>query len=711
MGASLAGLASLGRAEAPQTVAPATLSAADIGARLRVFATPGDYKLDNGAVTAAVRRRDGWLTDFWRDRETLPSSPALGAMTAMDGLWQLYPIAHDGKTEVPFVNSRVSLLADGIETEGTARFASLTLRAVTTYRLERSLPRLHIVTRVEVVSGRGVAKLGLGDSVRWGNTRALVDGAVKRQLKWDGSARWVGRRGAGGDLSLRAATGARFELHLSGRKPGSVGALRAIFARGPLSPGGSLTIARVLSYGEMPAPAPDRPTPKGRLVVKVTDERGRPLPAKMRVEREGRKEPLFPEDGDLDGADHFMWTGSGHLERELEPGRYALLVTSGIERDAARLAATITSGGRVELDARLPRVIDTPGIVAGDLHLHQAPSVDADISFANRVVAIAAEGVEFAVATDHYVVTDLAPTVRWLTERGVLTRAVHTVSGTEASTLGRRFGHFNVFPLRMGQAVVSTDTTPAELFASARRAAPAGILQVNHPRMEPALGYFNYYGMDEQTGAVSVAGFDPNFDTLEVYNGDEAAELEQVERVLRDWLHLLGRGARYTATGSSDSHNLAFLDPGLPRTLIRYASGGDDDRDVEAPTAAVITALKSGRVTVTSGPIIDARIGEAGPGDTARVSGGRARLHVTVRAAPWIDVRWVELYVGGSGNARERLPVRPSREVVRFDRDVYLPVSGPTFVVVAAKGIRELPNVSRSGTQPFGFTNPIWITR
>ena len=36
------------------------------------------------------------------------------------------------------------------------------------------------------------------------------------------------------------------------------------------------------------------------------------------------------------------------------------------------------------------------------------------------------------------------------------------------------------------------------------------------------LGYFTHFGLDEQTAAPSVAGYSDAFDTIEVYNGDEA---------------------------------------------------------------------------------------------------------------------------------------------------------------------------------------------
>ncbi len=235
------------------------------------------------------------------------------------------------------------------------------------------------------------------------------------------------------------------------------------------------------------------------------------------------------------------------------------------------------------------------------------------------------------------------------------------------------------------------------------------MLQVNHPRWDPKIAYFSAYQVDEKTGEPAVAGYDPGFDTLEVYNGDDAYNLKKVEQPFADWLHLLGAGHRYAATGSSDSHNLAFLDPGLPRTLIHHGAGGDDASDVRAPVARVIEAIKAGRSIVTSGPILEASVDGAGPGETARGVGKRARLRLRVRAAPWIDVTWLEVLMGGRGERVHSESIKKSRAVVRLDKTVEVPVNSPTFLVVTVKGERGLPNVSRDGTKPFAFTNPIWI--
>ena len=57
------------------------------------------------------------------------------------------------------------------------------------------------------------------------------------------------------------------------------------------------------------------------------------------------------------------------------------------------------------------RAYDSPGWVAGDFHIHAAPSTDSGLPIDKRVFSCAAEGLEVAVATDHNYVTDYAPVI------------------------------------------------------------------------------------------------------------------------------------------------------------------------------------------------------------------------------------------------------------------------------------------------------------
>lgn len=686
---------------------PELVTTRNIPRALRVFAEPGDLLLRNAEVSAVVRRRDGALVDFVRERPILPSADQLGTMTEIDGVWELVPVLmRPGGRSVTPQTAAVHKDAGAVQVASTLELDQVRVGVRLRYELAPGRPLL----RISVTFGAESPippELKLGLLARWGNLSYFVEGNPMPLVSYAGPVSWVGRRGAGGDLLLRAGGSGSFLAEFQSR-PGFQGPLHAWIERAPV-PRRTLAGTFELSYESLPIPSVVAPA-AGRIEIRVQDERGRPIPAKAAfLPEEDPGKAVFPSEGDLSGADRFSWTGNGRILAEPPLGRYWVLVSAGPERALARRLLLIGPRKTVKWEVTLERVVATPGWIASDLHLHQAASVDADVSFEARVIAVAAEGIELAVATDHYVVTDLGPTVRSLVQAGALSRPLSTVVGSEVSTLWTRFGHFNVFPLTSGANIEYRDTTPARLFAAARRASPDGVLQVNHPRWEPRLGYFSHFELHPETAEPQKPGFDPGFDTVEVYNGEDARDLARVERVLAEYLRLLAGGRRYVATGSSDSHKLAFLDPGVPRTLVAHGGLKDDDADVHAPVADVLRGLKAGNVVVTSGPFIEAKIDGAGPGETLYAAGSRSELHVRVLAPPWISTSRLRVLQGPNGRVLFDLPIPKSRKTVRLERRLVLQHPESTFVVVTVTGDDPLPNSGRGEIRPFAFTNPIWI--
>jgi hypothetical protein len=79
----------------------------------------------------------------------------------------------------------------------------------------------------------------------------------------------------------------------------------------------------------------------------------------------------------------------------------------------------------------------------------------------DRVIALLAEGIEFAVATDHNHVTDYGPSIF---ELGQASR-INSARGVEITTSA--WGHFNAYPFPAAAAAPKVaDLTPAEIFAA-----------------------------------------------------------------------------------------------------------------------------------------------------------------------------------------------------------------------------------------------------
>lgn len=349
----------------------------------------------------------------------------------------------------------------------------------------------------------------------------------------------------------------------------------------------------------------------------------------------------------------------------------------------------------------LERLVETRGWLSADFHLHSDPSPDSSVSLEDRVVSLAAEGVEVAVATDHNHVTDFGPAVR---AHG-LASALLSVVGVEITTVG--WGHFNAFPYPLdARTPQHAGVVPWEIFADARALAPRAVIQVNHPRMSGGIGYFSRLRMSEDLAPEAEEGFSFDFDTLELVNGFELDQPATLEKNLQEWFALLDWGHTYTAVGNSDSHSLVFQWAGYPRTYVKVA---DDDPE-RVSEDEIASALLKGRAQISNGIFAEARVaGEGGPGDLVASPTGEVLLEVAAHAAPWVDVSRAEAWVNGQLLAKTTL-VPPSRQRPVYGWRQLLELHEDAWIVVIVRGDRPLRETfpEAKGT-PFVILNPIFV--
>ncbi|MFW6023355.1 MAG: CehA/McbA family metallohydrolase [Myxococcota bacterium] len=568
---------------------------------------------------------------------------------------------------------------------------------------------------------------GDGDTARLRSNLAVVAGSLAEPVRRLGWAR--GDPFAEVLVTLPyAPEGARVVARTEDGKP-VVGA--SADARGqvllPLPPirGPRAAPTHVLvasAYGHAPSDpvsvrATDRrarvPIPRGgRVRVTVADAEGEPMIGRVRlVGIEGTSTPDLGPVWRASGAGDTVIAAEGDIVLPVPPGQYRAIVSHGPEWSLQDETVEVTETFQPRVRGRLEHLIDPGDWVACDFHLHAAPSYDSEVDLEDRLTSLSAEGIAFAVPTDHNHVTDYASAASSLRLSGF-----GTVPGVEVSTWDPMFGHFNAYPYpvrpddRGNGAPAYQRTSPAELFSALREAGEDVVVQVNHPRLEPDIGYFDSMGLDPTTGSASDA-YSDDFDVIEVWNGFDIARPERVEQVLQDWLALLARGDRVVANGSSDSHQIPFQWAGYPRTYVRVPGGAPEDG------RAVVRSLLAGRAFVTNGPFLEAWVGDGGLGDVASPAGDVLPVKVRVRAAPWMTVDAIDLFVG---DERVRtVPVETSvepaggarRDVVRFDDTVELPAPDhDTFVVVRVRGEDTLDAFfGREEVRPMAFTNPIWI--
>jgi hypothetical protein len=405
------------------------------------------------------------------------------------------------------------------------------------------------------------------------------------------------------------------------------------------------------------------------------------------------------------------------------PGRYRVYATRGPEYGVTQAELEVLPGQEVALAIEAPaRALDTPGWISADFHVHSGLSFDSALPPRLRLAAFVAQGAEVLVPSEHDRVVDYAPRIR---ELG-LERLVTSVVGVEltgsvrSEAAPRTIGHSNVFPLPFrpelhnGGAPRGEGVRLRASIAEVRALAGERVFQLNHPRgarvgdvgdgeflshLSNGAGFDPTRPLDSGPNAALLerdpaSGLrDLDFDAVELMNGGSLAYY----RIVRaDWFSLLLQGERRTAMANSDSHRISSV-VALPRSYVRVP----DDRVSGLDEAALVRAVRAGRVFGTTGPIPEVRLGSAEIGDLYAGSSGTLRLGV--RAAPWVPISSGRVYVNGVLVAEQPLArERPLEVPLRFE--------GDSFVTVEIEGeADEVFGAVAPKTVPFAFANPIFV--
>ncbi|HEY5923282.1 MAG TPA: CehA/McbA family metallohydrolase [Kofleriaceae bacterium] len=451
--------------------------------------------------------------------------------------------------------------------------------------------------------------------------------------------------------------------------------------------------------------------PSATLAVSVVDEQGRHAPVKIQLL--ARDERIRAVDGRnllyslqlgesvrptaSDGTDRYIerawWTNDGRLLAKVRPGDYELVVSRGPEYELTTEAVTLVAGSYVGKQLTLTRSFDTPGWIAGDFHIHAAPSTDSGLPIDKRVTSCAAEGLEVAVATDHNFITDYAPVIA----SSGLDPWLLGIPGMELTTF--EAGHFIGYPLRVdpgstrGGEFLWAHQTPQQLFDQLRDLAvhpTDNVVQVAHPRQQ-VLGYWSQYFVDAATGEpylptgimgvfapygdeFKAENFSYDFDSVELLTARKLEDLHTYRApnplppgpfpdpqpvpgeivvgrdgrptfpgTIETWMTLLDRGHKATGIGASDTHHLLGDEPGDARTLLYVGDGKDTlggfSRD------DVVQATREHRAITTNAPFLDMQINGARIGSTITDSGAMVPVEIRVRAPSWAKVDRLKVYM------------------------------------------------------------------
>ncbi|MCB9648387.1 MAG: hypothetical protein H6730_17570 [Deltaproteobacteria bacterium] len=178
-----------------------------------------------------------------------------------------------------------------------------------------------------------------------------------------------------------------------------------------------------------------------------------------------------------------------------------------MEYDVYEQDIEVKAGEITQVDAVLRRWSTPPAGPPATTTCTPSPRWTRSFALKDRVLAVAAEGVDIACSSDHNFVTDYRPHIA---DQNI-EDFVQGMVGLEMTTL--EVGHFNGFPLKYDPGPItkgafewSSGRPPQDLFNDLRALGSLRARPDHHPGGEPPrdtiLGYFNDYNFNPDTGEV-----------------------------------------------------------------------------------------------------------------------------------------------------------------------------------------------------------------
>ncbi len=450
-----------------------------------------------------------------------------------------------------------------------------------------------------------------------------------------------------------------------------------------------------------------------KIEVTVSDAAtGRAMPCRLTLTRtDGTLQPLRAEPvHDVAVRVGVVYTRDGRAQLSLPAGDYILHAGRGFEWSVERTALHVAAGETKPVALKLRREVPTDGWIAADSHIHTLThSGHGDAKIEERMLTIAGEGIELAVATDHNHHTDYAP---FASSAGVADRFTPVI-GNEVTT---KHGHFNAFPIQPGAKVVNQmDDDWTKLLPAIRATPGVKVITLNHPR-------------DMHSGFIPLGGtqFKPktgehrqaaalDIDAMEVVTS--AAMQSDIHLLYRDWFALLNRGHRIAAIASSDSHDVNRFILGQGRTYVAAKDADPANLDLDE----VWRSYREGRLLVSLGLLAQLRVNDRFTvGDLATDLGDTIKVEATVLGPSWVKADHVALYANGIMIREQKIQDdHRAGEKARIAWQIPKPAHDVHLVVIATgPGVTEpfweIPRPYQPSSKAFvprviGSTNPIWL--
>jgi hypothetical protein len=439
----------------------------------------------------------------------------------------------------------------------------------------------------------------------------------------------------------------------------------------------------------------------GHVVINVTEPNGRaPVPARVTIASADGKLAELYNFTPVTAAwrKGIFYTGGLPVELDLPQGDWVVSATRGVEWSRPQVKLRVFVGQNNRMTLPIAHDIDTTGFIAVDTHLHTYTfSGHGDANVDERIITLAGEGVELAIATDHNHFTDYKPRQAALGASQFFT----SVIGNEVTTAN---GHVNGFPFTVDSIKPNfKETNWVKLVADIRERGAQYVI-LNHPRW-PALtnNPFLKWGVNRAEGSRTNA-MALTMDAMEVVNS--TVPLKDPNYLLRDWFALWNRGEHLWAVGASDTHTVADP-PGQGRTYV--ASSSDDPASIDVDAA--IKQMQAGNMSVSYGLFGTVTVnGAAHMGQLAKPVDGAINVVFHVASPNWITARKAIVYLNGLKVAEQELVMVPRTTLsTNVTFKIPAPPHDAHLVCVAyGDGVKD-PSWKTLHDYTLAVTNPVFI--
>ena len=472
-------------------------------------------------------------------------------------------------------------------------------------------------------------------------------------------------------------------------------------------------------------------SPLSGVAFQIKDSGGNDMPCKIQFAGiDGTKTPNLGPQNRAHGCVDQWHSETGTFQVALDPGKYRLVITRGIEHNHLVREVTVKKGTFTSVSGKLKRLVDSKGWISTDFHNHSTPSGDNQCGTDDRIINLAAEHIEFAPTTEHNRIYDWAPHIQKLG----LAEHLSTIVGLEL-TGGGAGSHHNAFPLPAPKPYAQDGGAP--VFQNDPRLNAITLqnfgghrhderwVHINHPNLTEKFWDRNLDGKSDG----GFVGYEKYIDAVETQNfrGNNILatapwilsrtgpreSLREVREFI--WLQMLNQGYRTRAIAVADAHSVYGNGVGGWRTYVPSRT----DEPGKIDPKEIIHNAKHGQLMLTTGPYLEVRANGAIAGRDISIPSGKVRLKVKVQCTDWIDIDRVQVLVNGKqvpeyNFTRKSHPKFFGSGVVKFDQDFTVNLKGDAHIIVVAMGENHdlktgYGTSTNSRLKPCAYINPIWI--